>query len=401
MFKKAIRKQAFLRLALMGTAGSGKTYTALLLAKHLGCRKIAVIDSERGSAKLYSDLVDFDVCELESFAAERYIDAIVFAERAGYDCIIIDSLSHAWAGKDGILEYKDKRTDVSRSKDSFGAGWRDATPLHNKLVDSILAFKGHVIATLRTKTEYVLEAGANGKMTPRRVGMAPVQRDGVEYEFTVVGDFIEAEKLEITKTRCSALAGQLLTRPGREMAETLVAWLNSGEAVEADAPAAVAAPAPAPIRMAPVPPPDAPTPRSAADKAVKRYPWIADDVGRTLARTDIDDAAKIDEMKRLCGKAAAAEREAANAPSRTPAPAAAPTPAAPAPREPAYTALDTEARKLLAAAEHDDPPARAKVAELLQRWSQGRGTVDGIDLADLGGFVSEVSAVLNGPAVAA
>ena len=386
MFKKAIRKQAFLRLALMGTAGSGKTYTALLLAKHLGCRKIAVIDSERGSAKLYSDLVDFDVCELESFAAERYIDAIVFAERAGYDCIIIDSLSHAWAGKDGILEYKDKRTDVSRSKDSFGAGWRDATPLHNKLVDSILAFKGHVIATLRTKTEYVLEAGANGKMTPRRVGMAPVQRDGVEYEFTVVGDFIEAEKLEITKTRCSALAGQLLTRPGREMAETLVAWLNSGEA-ETTAPL----PVPPPIRMAPVPPPPAPgpTPRGAADAAIKRYPSIKAEA-EALLLWDADDATKLAELKRLCGMAARAEREAAT-----------PAPAAPAPREPAYTALDAEARKLLLASEHDDPPARAKVAELLKQYSRGAGSVDGIDSADLEGFVSEVSAVLNGPAVAA
>ena len=151
MFKKAVRRQAFLRLALMGPAGSGKTYTSLLLAKHLGAKRIAVVDSERGSAKLYSDLVDFEVCELESFAAEKYIEAIVFAERAGFDCLIIDSLSHAWAGKDGILEYKDKRTDLSKSKDSFGAGGRDATPLHNKLVDTILAFEGHVIATQRTE----------------------------------------------------------------------------------------------------------------------------------------------------------------------------------------------------------------------------------------------------------
>lgn len=392
MFKKAVRKQAFLRLALMGTAGSGKTYTALLLAKHLGCRKIAVIDSERGSAKLYSDIVDFDVCELESFAAERYIDAIVFAERAGYDCIIIDSLSHAWAGKDGILEYKDKRTDVSRSKDSFGAGWRDATPLHNKLVDSILAFKGHVIATLRTKTEYVLEAGANGKMTPRRVGMAPVQRDGVEYEFTVVGDFIEAEKLEITKTRCSALAGQLLTRPGREMAETLVAWLNSGEAVEEAPPAAPVAP-PTPLRAAPAPAAHpGPTPRSACDAAVKRYPSIKAEA-EALLLWDADDAAKLAELKRLCGKAAAAEREAA-----TPRPAA---PPAPAPRPPEYAALDAEARRLLAASEHADPSERAQIVALLARWSQGRGTVDGIESADLDGFVAEVRAVLNGPAVAA
>lgn len=375
MFKKAVRKQAFLRLALMGPAGSGKTYTALLLAKHLGCRKIAVIDSERGSAKLYSDLVDFDVCELESFAAERYIDAIVFAERAGYDCIIIDSLSHAWAGKDGILEYKDKRTDLSRSKDSFGAGWRDATPLHNKLVDSILAFKGHVVATLRTKTEYVLEQGPNGKMTPRRVGMAPVQRDGVEYEFTVVGDFIEAEKLEITKTRCSRLAGELITRPGREMAETLLGWLNSGEADEAPA----ARPAPAAVPPAGPASRPLPNPIAVRDDLVKKMPHVAAEADALLAQDNVSDAEILAGLKRIFAREKAARTE----PS------------------PAEAALAGEARKLLAAAEHDDPPARARVSALLSEYSRGSGRVEDIGPGDLGGFVAEVQAVLNGPARAA
>jgi hypothetical protein len=248
MFKPAVRKQARLRLGLMGPPGSGKTYTALLLAKHLGAKKVAVIDSERGSAKLYSDLVPFEVCELESFAAERYIEAIQFAERNGFDVLVIDSLSHAWSGKDGILEYKDKQTAASKSRDSFGAGWRDATPLHNKLVDAILSFKGHVIATLRTKTEYVIEEGANGKKYPRKVGMAPIQRDGVEYEFTVVGDFVDPMKLAITKTRCPTLTDAVILKPGREMAEALLEWLNLGEP-EAE-PAPEAPPEKSPERIA-------------------------------------------------------------------------------------------------------------------------------------------------------
>ena len=134
--------------------------------------------------------------------------------------------------------------------------------------------------------------------------------------------------------------------------------------------------------------PASPSPWTAAQSAVKRYPSIKAEA-EALLLWDADDAAKLAELKRLCGMAARAEREAA----------APPASAAPAPREPAFAALDAEARKLLLASEHDDPAPRAKAAELLQRWSQGRGTVDGIDSADLGGFVSEVSAVLNGPAV--
>jgi len=245
----------------MGPPGSGKTKSALLLAKHLGCKKIAGIDSERGSMKLYANTVDFEVCELESFAVERYMEAIAFAQREGFDCLIIDSMSHAWAGKDGILEFKDRRTEQSKSKDSFGAGWRDASPLHNKFIDAILAFKGHVITTLRTKMEYVLEEGANGKKVPRKIGMAPVQREGVEYEFTVVGDFIDHKKLMITKTRCEALDDKVYYEPGREMAETLRAWLESAS--------------PAPAAPPPSPSPAAGTPRQRVEKVIAALEQLA------------------------------------------------------------------------------------------------------------------------------
>ncbi|MGY8832331.1 MAG: AAA family ATPase, partial [Pseudomonadales bacterium] len=85
MFKKAERKQAKLRLALAGPSGAGKTYSALLIAKGIG-GKIAVLDTEKGSASLYSDLVDFDVVDLTApFTPERYIEVIAAAEAAGYD----------------------------------------------------------------------------------------------------------------------------------------------------------------------------------------------------------------------------------------------------------------------------------------------------------------------------
>ena len=106
-FTKATKQEAKLRLALAGPSGSGKTYTALQIATHLG-GPIALVDTERGSARKYADLFSFDVLELDSFHPERYIEAIHEAEEAGYAVLILDSLSHAWAGKDGALELVDK-----------------------------------------------------------------------------------------------------------------------------------------------------------------------------------------------------------------------------------------------------------------------------------------------------
>jgi hypothetical protein len=234
VFKLATKKQSRLRLGLIGPAGSGKTYSALAIASHLG-KRVAVIDTERGSASLYSDAFTFDVCELESFEPTRYVDAIQAADRAKYDVIVIDSLSHAWSGKGGALEQVDLVAKRSRSGSSFNA-WREVTPMHNALVDAILQARCHVIVTMRSKTEYVLETNDKGKQVPRKVGMAPIQRDGMEYEFTVVGDLDLDHNLVVTKTRCSKLDGAVVHRPGEQLASTLLEWLNTG-APEAERPA--------------------------------------------------------------------------------------------------------------------------------------------------------------------
>jgi hypothetical protein len=232
MFQKATKKQARLRMALIGPSGSGKTYTSLRIASRLG-KKIAVIDTEKGSASKYSDQFGFDVLELETFGPQRYIDAIKAAGDAGYEVLVIDSLSHAWNGKGGALELVDQATARSKSGNSYTA-WRDVTPLHNDLIDAILRAKCHVIATMRVKTEYVIEKDEKtGKSTPRKVGLAPVQRDGMEYEFDVVGDMDNAQ-LVITKTRCPAIAKAVVNEPGSEFADTLKAWLTDG--VEAPEP---------------------------------------------------------------------------------------------------------------------------------------------------------------------
>lgn len=225
-FRKATKEQAKLRMAIDGPAGGGKTMSSLKIAAALvpGGR-VAVIDTERGSASKYADEHDFDVLELDSFGPESYVDAIRAASDAGYDVLIIDSLSHAWSGKDGALE------QVDRHKDKFGGGWRSVTPKHNELVDSILRAPMHVIATMRTKMEYVLEeVTRNGRtiQQPRKVGMRPIQREGMEYEFDVVGDIDLDNTLTISKTRCPALNGKAFNRPGRDVAEMLRAWLTDG-----------------------------------------------------------------------------------------------------------------------------------------------------------------------------
>ena len=228
-FQRASKKLSRLRLSLIGVAGSGKTYTALNIAKHLG-GPIAVVDTERGSASKYSDVFDFDVLELESFSPQTYIDAIQAAEEAGYNVLLIDSLSHAWTGKDGALDQVTRATKRSQSGNTFAA-WRDVTPMHNAMVDAMLNARLHIITTMRAKTEYVQEKNEKtGKVTVRKVGLAPVQRDGLEYEFDVVADLDQDNNLIIGKTRCPAVAGMVIPRAGKEVAQKLLAWLSDGGA---------------------------------------------------------------------------------------------------------------------------------------------------------------------------
>lgn len=258
-FTKATKKTAKARVAIVGPSGSGKTWTALELALELGPR-VAVIDSEHGSASKYSDRFAFDTVELTNFAPAHYIEAIQVAEKAGYDCVVIDSLSHPWMGTGGLLEQADNR----------GGGfdvWKTLTPQQNKLIEAISAAKIHVIATLRSKTEYVVEKGKNKAGNevnkPRKVGLAPVQRDGMEYEFDVVLLVDENNVLSVTKTRCPALAEQSWRHQNKDMAALLKAWLSDGVAAPAETPKAETAPessAPPPEVTPPKAEPEKPTP---------------------------------------------------------------------------------------------------------------------------------------------
>jgi hypothetical protein len=241
-FKKATKQQARLRLALIGSSGSGKTYSALNIGQHLG-QSIAVIDTERGSASKYAGLFAFDVLELDTFSPLTYVEAIHAAEKGGYEVLVIDSLSHAWMGKEGALEQVDKAAKRSTSNNSYTA-WRDVTPMHNALIDAMLGSPCHIIVTMRAKTEYVMEENERGKKVPKKVGMAPVQRDGMEYEFDVVADMNQENDLVVSKSRCPAMTGQIISKPGKQVADLLNAWLSDGAPVTVTEPTAQPEPAP-------------------------------------------------------------------------------------------------------------------------------------------------------------
>jgi hypothetical protein len=233
-FQKASKRKSKARVAIDGPSGAGKTYTALIAATVLAeGGRIAVIDTEHGSASLYSDEFNFDVLELTNFNPNNYIDSIEAAEQEGYAVVVIDSLSHAWEGEGGALEMVDDATKRSKSGNSYTA-WRDVTPVQRRMIDAMLASKCHVIATMRSKMEYVQEKDERtGKTVIRKVGLAPVQRSGTEYEFGIVADMDIDHNLVVSKSRCKALADKVENRPGPKFWKTFLDWLNSGDAAPA------------------------------------------------------------------------------------------------------------------------------------------------------------------------
>lgn len=224
-FRKAERKKAKLRLGLVGPAGSGKTYSALLVAKGLG-GKVAVVDTENGSADLYAHLLDYDVMTLKPpYDVLDYISAIEAAEKEGYNVIILDSISHAWAGEGGLLDQQGKIADSGKGN-SYTA-WRTVTPKHNKFIEKMLGCNLHLIATMRAKTEYVLEKNDKGRDVPRKVGMAPIQREGMDYEFTTVFDIDLNHNAACSKDRTSMFDGKIFPL-NEKTGEQLLKWLDQG-----------------------------------------------------------------------------------------------------------------------------------------------------------------------------
>jgi len=224
ILQKASRQQTRIRLGIQGPSGSGKTFGALQVAYGLSSdwNKIAVIDTEYGSAGLYSHLGPYNVLSLSApFSPERYQDALRICEQAGMEVVILDSISHEWEGSGGILDIHN-----SMSGNSF-TNWGRVTPRQNAFVQSILQSPCHIIATIRSKQDYVL-TDKNGKMVPEKVGLKGVQRDGIEYELTTLFEVDIKHNVIATKDRTSLFAGKPEFKLTPDIGQKLNDWCNQG-----------------------------------------------------------------------------------------------------------------------------------------------------------------------------
>ena len=229
-FRPATKEQAKARVALDGPSGSGKTYTGLTIATALG-ERIAVIDTERGSASKYANEFAFDVLEMTHFSPTDLVEALAAAGAAGYDAVMVDSLTHFWSGTGGMLEQVDQAAKKGYGNNSFG-GWKEARPMERQMIEALVAYPGHVIVTMRSKTDYVLETNDRGKQVPRKVGLKPEQREGLEYEFDIVGSMDHENTLVVSKSRAKPLTGAVVKEPTIEFGLQIKEWLEDGTAVE-------------------------------------------------------------------------------------------------------------------------------------------------------------------------
>lgn len=218
-FVKANRQQCSMKLSLQGPSGSGKTIGALKLAKGLtgSFDQVAVIDTENGSSHLYAHMGDFSVFSMEApYTPEMFIQAIDTAVHEGFKCIIIDSLSHEWFGTGGILDIHS-----SMVGNSF-ANWSKLTPRHNALINTIVKAPVHIIATFRSKTDYVIQQ-VNGKSVPEKVGLKAIAREDSEYEFTVAFELNRNYVANVTKDR----TGMFVNQPELRITEAIGAQIAS------------------------------------------------------------------------------------------------------------------------------------------------------------------------------
>jgi len=226
--RQSERKQAKIRVALQGVSGSGKTFSAILLGAALAedFKKVAIIDTENHSADLYSHLGKFNVLPLsEPYSPERYIEAIKSCEEEGMEAIIVDSISHEWEGKGGILDQHG-----GMAGNSF-ANWNKLTPRHNAFVHTMLQSSAHIIATIRSKTDYVLTE-KNGKLVPEKVGLKGITREGLDYEFTVVFDIDLKHHAKATKDRTNLFMGKPDGIITLDTGEKIKEWCNTGTTIE-------------------------------------------------------------------------------------------------------------------------------------------------------------------------
>jgi len=249
--RKAEKRQVKLKLGIQGPSGSGKTWGALALAKNLWPEaKVMVIDTENESASLYADNFTFDTIPLDPpFESQRYAACIDYAVENGYDVLIMDSVTHQWDGEGGILRRKEEMD--RRPNANSWANWALFTPEHTSFVEKIKQAPIHIIATMRTKQEWTLEKSDKGKSKPVKSGTQPIQRDGFDYEFTLVFDVQMDHKAEIDKNRTGLFEGKIIDLADPKVAKAIKNWLESGTPINTAPQPAAVTPKPAPVPAAP------------------------------------------------------------------------------------------------------------------------------------------------------
>lgn len=222
--RKATRKKAKIRLGLSAVSGGGKTYSALVIASGItDWDKIALIDTEHGSGDLYCHLGGYNVLPLTApFTPEKYIDAIKDCENAGMEVIIIDSITHEWEGKGGILEIHGNMTGNSFSN------WGIVGQRHQSFIDAILQSKCHVITTVRRKQDYEVSKDANGKQKVEKVGLKEVTREGFEYEVTCNIELDTKHNATTSKDRTGLFEGKPPFVPSAETGKLILDWCELG-----------------------------------------------------------------------------------------------------------------------------------------------------------------------------
>lgn len=222
MFEKATKAKAKARIAIFGPSGSGKTFSALRIATGLG-GKIAVIDSERRSARKYSDRFSFDVCELNDRTIDGYCKAI--DEAGDYGVLIIDSGSHAWQELLAEVESLAK----AKYRGNTWSAWSEGTPKQHQFIDKILSFPGHIVMSMRSDTAWESEKDERtGKTRPVKIGLKPQQGKGIEYEFDLLIELSPEHVANITKDRTGKFQDKTIEKPGEDFGKELAAWLSDG-----------------------------------------------------------------------------------------------------------------------------------------------------------------------------
>ncbi|MEX0681148.1 MAG: AAA family ATPase [Balneolales bacterium] len=223
MFQKAIRQNTKIKVAVTGASGSGKTYSALRLATGLAENgRIAVIDTENQSSSLYSEFFDFDICPISPpYTHDKFISAIKEAEVQGYNVVIIDSFSHCW---EGTLSFKESLD--ARGGSTFG-NWAEAGKRYKAVLNSKLQSNIHVIAAMRSKTEYLVEKDDKGRSVPKKLGLAPIARDGSEFEFAVVFNLDSAHQAMADKDRTNLFVDKIF-QITEDTGRTISEWLKGG-----------------------------------------------------------------------------------------------------------------------------------------------------------------------------